>query len=1360
TSDQWNIYCNTDPIRLVASGGQTYDWYGTYDPTLVTKLSATDVADPYFYPDTTGSFHFSVDVSGECWTDTTLQLEVHIINSPVASFALNSQEACSPFDPIVTNNTNTFFAENEIWTIRLGSKTYEIDQDTLPRTFTLDLPDNNTDTVQVFQITLGATGASNSCGTEKTKYVSVLPQVNAKFSVLDTMGCHPFPIDIVDSSWGHINDTTSYQWFFGDGKTSDDTVPTKSYLNYTDKDTIYDLQLVLTSPLGCTDTAHQDVYVYPFINSSLSIDNSVGCSPLTSVLKSNSSIGVDTFYYHVDYFYGDTTFKKTTTDEFNWFHVDTNYASDPDTLLVSMYGVNRFGCIDTLDNSPREIVVFPEVKSTLDIDTNAICDLGTVTATNHSVGVELLYKWSFGDGTEKYDSLPTPQIKTYFNRTNADTNFTISLVSTSKYYCRDTVDTVVTVHPYISADFSMEKESNCVPLDVKFNNLCVRGHQFTWDLGDGSPTSDTTVPSFRHVFWNPLVDRDTTYNIQLIARNNEGCSDTISKSLLLFPQVVADFEISDTFGCNPVDVDFTNTSTGKDLIYNWDFGNGITNSSSATTFTESFQNLYQNDTTYILELEVVNAQGCDSVMYDSVTVLANIDVQFDLPNSDSCSPFIIRPSNRSSIGTKEFIWDFGPLGNSNDHTPVLTPFVNNSSTTDTVEVSLIGYGANDAIHLACADTFTKEVYIYPDIIASFDLAINESCQPYQSSIINNTTLKTGVNFRWMLDSLFYSSLENPKDLFIYNNTDSNQTHIMQLFTETDKGCTHDTVDTITVYSHVKPYFTMDKSEICSGDSINFDRSLSFGNLTYIWDFDDGIIDTTNSETLIHSYVQTVDSVHKYVTLTAINSAGCDSTVSHRVVVNPAMHASFEIEHDTSCEPFISKIINNSYPSSGTNYFWKLNGGFYATGENPADLNIHNETENYADYTLTLEASTQYNCIDDTSLSFTVLPVVEPDFTLDTRELCHGDSVGIDRTLTRVGGTKEFDWYFEDNLSTTTDSAKMFRTYTNESDDTKILDITLRVSNGHPECDKTHRDSIQVHPKVDADFEFTNDEYCQPLSTEFKNFTNNQAITSFSWYLDNSIFSNQKVPNTLTIHNHTKYDSAHSVTMYAVSHNKTFNNASVKECRGDVTMDLMVYSNLESNFTMTPKRLCSGDSIHVDPSYSKTGVQNNGYEYIWSIDGTKYNNLEEAQYITMENKKDLDPKVLGITLEVWEEENNDVCKASKTETVTIYPEVFADFNIDSMEVCYPHISKFKNHSNDAATEYIWDFGDGRTSTDEDPYHTFENLNFVDDKTFTIKLESKSRYNCVDSASKSIVIYAKPNAAIHLQKKAGCPPLIDT
>ena len=91
--------------------------------------------------------------------------------------------------------------------------------------------------------------------------------------------------------------------------------------------------------------------------------------------------------------------------------------------------------------------------------------------------------------------------------------------------------------------------------------------------------------------------------------------------------------------------------------------------------------------------------------------------------------------------------------------------------------------------------------------------------------------------------------------------------------------------------------------------------------------------------------------------------------------------------------------------------------------------------------------------------------------------------------------------------------------------------------------------------------------------------------------------------------------------------------------------------------------------------------------------------------------------------------------TKSDLVHIDDGVNADFSLGSLNVCKrPATAVFKNNSEGSGTmNYIWNFGDGSTTTSKDATH-----NYASSGTYDVVLTAESAGGCSDTASMRVVI----------------------
>lgn len=103
--------------------------------------------------------------------------------------------------------------------------------------------------------------------------------------------------------------------------------------------------------------------------------------------------------------------------------------------------------------------------------------------------------------------------------------------------------------------------------------------------------------------------------------------------------------------------------------------------------------------------------------------------------------------------------------------------------------------------------------------------------------------------------------------------------------------------------------------------------------------------------------------------------------------------------------------------------------------------------------------------------------------------------------------------------------------------------------------------------------------------------------------------------------------------------------------------------------------------------------------------------------------------------------NIQCDGMDTIRVDFWPEPLISFIPDEFEGCQPVTVKFSNGTTQAS-EFLWDFGDGVTSTDAEPEHIYTTPG-----EYNVTLTAYSGKGCEDvySVNKLIKVYSQPEAS---------------
>ncbi|MBD3249947.1 PKD domain-containing protein, partial [Candidatus Woesearchaeota archaeon] len=471
TSSQLILRCFNDTVALHASGGLWYKWIYLDDDSTSKYLSDPNVANPFAAPPP-GLHKFKVRMGRACWNDTGIDIRVQIANEVIANFTIDKPVACSPLDITITNNSEGANDQN-LWDFDGDGSWDQITTQT-QKTITPPTYHNTSNKDTTFNVRLLAKNQPG-CMDQQIRQVRLYPEITADFSVSDSMGCNPFPVDFTNQSSG---DTADYRWTFGDIGTSTLVNPSHTYENLGASDSVYTAMLFAESPYHCLDTAWQDITVFPYIDVDFALDTATACAAHDAIIYNRSS-GVDTFSLD----FGDGT--DTILYSFSSVrHLYENTDTVPVIDTITLVGVNARGCYDTMQ---RAITIFPQVLASFERDPTAGCDSVQIQFTNTSTGYQLSYNWDFGDNTSSSKTSPTHR---FFNKTSDIIYDTVCLTATSTYYCVDTALAIVPVYPFAKADFAVDSAFGCPPFNIAIENKSINTGVYEWDF-DGNSTIDS-----------------------------------------------------------------------------------------------------------------------------------------------------------------------------------------------------------------------------------------------------------------------------------------------------------------------------------------------------------------------------------------------------------------------------------------------------------------------------------------------------------------------------------------------------------------------------------------------------------------------------------------------------------------------------------------------------------------------------------------------------------------------------------------------------------------------------------------------------------------------------------------------------
>lgn len=553
--------------------------------------------------------------------------------------------------------------------------------------------------------TLTASGAAtyswfptNSLNTSTGAVVIASPLVTTKYFVTgaDVNGCTdtdsititviPLPtITLTGDTVICAGDSTTltatgggtYLWTPGNFTDSIITVSPASTISYT---------VVVTSAGGCIDSSTIKVIVNPLSQALFNLSPVCRNTPMIYTDASTGSIS------NWKWDYGDgagSTLQNATY----------TYATC-DTFNVKLVVTTNQGCKDSITKTAKVYCLPVADFSFTDVCLNQVMNFNDLSAVSGDIVSG--WNWSFGEG------VASSTIQNASHTYASAGPYSVKLVSTSNFGCKDTVVKNVTVHPLPKAKFSTSNvcDGSIVPFTDLSTILAPDMIQsWAWNFGDGSPVFNNQTTSHSY-------PAKGSYPAKLVVVSNFGCSDSITKTVFVHPNPVVDFKASDTVGCAPLLLSFLDLSSvtpGTNKLWKWDVGDG-----SALSSSQNFDHSYTNPSVsspayYTVTLTVTSDSGCvtSGVKNSYITVYPNPIADFSVqpPQTTIINPIISLKDQ--SAGADLWSWDFGDLQTASIQNPASHTYADTGTYLVTL-VTLTNFG--------CSDTSNQTIIIEPDFV--------------------------------------------------------------------------------------------------------------------------------------------------------------------------------------------------------------------------------------------------------------------------------------------------------------------------------------------------------------------------------------------------------------------------------------------------------------------------------------------------------------------------------------------------------------------------------------------------------------------------------------------------------------------
>jgi gliding motility-associated-like protein len=902
------------------------------------------------------------------------------------------------------------------------------------------------------------------------------------------------------------------------------------------------------------------------------------------------------------------------------------------------------------------------------------------------------FSWVFGDGGIATGASPNHWFVT-------PGSFYVSLeLQTNMPSCNITQvyndDILVTQGPVVNFTTTPNPASACnPPLNVSFtnNSSSTTALTYEWDFGNGNTSTLQSPPAQTYT-------QNGTYTIVLTATDENGCLNTY-QSAVNIGSPTTDFLVPDTV-CFEDSIQMDNLSSAG--FYQWVFAAG--NSPVITSLAEPWVHF---NTPGMQNISLTTSSGaCSSNLVQQIFV-EDPSAQFtSTPDIGCVEPvdFQFTPLNQ---GYAEYHWLFSDGGTSTAANPTYTYAYH-----DTTVYSWYGLDTLLTQLIVVSSAGCRDTVVLPDTLwlpnAVFFPNISQGCAPLTVTFADSSTSNEDiVSWEWHLGdgSVINSNNGNPVSV-TYTQPGHYDSYLIIV---NSAGCTDTSYNVTTIVgTALNPSFTLDVTEVCPGDPVQFTNQTSLSDSVDYW----------------HYYSETNRQFHCFddpnptwsyndetgpmsVTLiVGFNGCFSSTTLSNLIQVNgPVAEIFFNCECET---PFEVAFEDRSHDATGIT--WDFGDGNTSTDSNP--VHVYAAT---GDYTVILTA---VNSITGCPTSYDTAVVhirdIQAGFSSDS-VLCReaespfNASASIDVYNACWNG---YTWRFDDpTMRPITTTSPTYPIVFNNSGAVEVSLIVTDI-NG---CRDTAKSDVQVYG-IDANYSVSDLHICSPTEVNFTDLsTSDTTITDWAWTFGD--FTNSSLQNP--DHEYNAFIDTLMITFIA-------QNAVGCVDTADTTFITMYQPLSYLNSTPFTPNICVGATVNFSATNYTAGGSSLSFDWDFQDGGSSALQNPSHQFLSA--------GTYVVSMDYTEVASGCTGSATRTVNVQAYPEAGFTSSGDSLSVfCSPSNVTFTDTTFTPGFHSVqWNFGNGNTST-INPAGTLYTSG-----VYTVTMIVNTNFGCADTTSRTYTV----------------------
>lgn len=898
-----------------------------------------------------------------------------------------------------------------------------------------------------------------------------------------------------------------------------------------------------------------------------------------------------------------------------------------------------------------------------------------------------------------------------FSSTNPSENVTPAVTTTyyltaSNGICSQTDSVKITVNPDFTVSVNPSAPVICAGDTIQLiaNNSLNTNATYSW-----SPASSITSTTNDSVGVFPSTTSTYTVNTSI-----NGCVRSSNVVVNVNQLPVVSFNPSGATVCSGSSLSIT-ASGGTSC--SWQPVSTLTNAGNCTASVSPVIDTYYTVT-------VTDNNSCSNT--DSVLINVGAPMSVTTSNDTSICPGSSATISASGAGT--YSWSSLPAGFAS------------STASNTVNPSVNTTYYVTASNGVCSVTDSVVITVKPDYTLSINPGSPSICTGDSVLLTVSNSLSSGATYSWSPAS----GLSATTGSSVYASPSG-----ASIFTVTSdiNGCIKNTNVTVNVNNLPVISFTPANPVVCAGSSIGLAAS---GGNSCSWQADPTL---TNA----NSCTPTVaPNSNTYYTVTVTDANNCSNTDS--VLVSVGNGLSFQASNDTTICSGSSAVLYIAVPAGGATYSWSPSA---TLSGNSGTWVVATPTAASTTYYVTADNGT---CQGTDSVTVNWQPAFTASVTPSAPSICVGDNVSLTASNS-LASSANYTWSPSSGLSSTsgaTVSANPSSTTTyqvtadvNGCTETasvvvsvNALPVVLVTPNASTICSGDNvnltasgADTYTWSPSGSLSASGGTSVTASPTSTTTYTITGTQNGCSNSTTVTVSVVPSLVISATASDYN---ICVGETTALNATAGAASYSWVSVPVGTSGNTASLSVNPASTTTYTVTATSgtctdtgivtivvnslpvvtvnnptICAGQSATLNAS--------GAFNYSWTASPDLNTTTGPTVIAT--------PVNTGTYIVTGTDNNN--CSSTASSVVTVVAQPTVTYTVSDNSICENGCVSFVNTSTNA-TSWIWNFGDGNTSTDQNGSHCYATAG-----TYQVSLQAANG-TCIASSATNEIISVAPSA----------------